>query len=185
MNNYTVINVRNKSTYTIINVRNITIIRVTYLQAATVCRLSREPLPEELLEEHLTEQPVLPIDTVFHLVSFDSALYQSRFFEGGEVLTDGRFGDGQFFFYMPEIALTTLRQKLHHRYPSRMSERFGKLRQLLLFEGVVLHEIIAFVYRFFEIVRKGTNNNWNTQIILQKNAFLLPISLRCYYFSLF
>ena len=53
MNNYTVINVRNKSTYTIINVRNITIIRVTYLQAATVCRLSREPLPEELLEEHL------------------------------------------------------------------------------------------------------------------------------------
>ncbi len=55
MNNYTVINVRNKSTYTIINVRNITIIRVTYLQAATVCRLSREPLPEELLEEHLAE----------------------------------------------------------------------------------------------------------------------------------
>ena len=100
MNNYTIINVRNKSTYTIINVRNITIIRVTYLRAATVCRLSREPLPEELLEEHLTEQPVLPIDTVFHLVSSDSALYQSRFREGGEVLTDARFGDRQFSFYM-------------------------------------------------------------------------------------
>ena len=183
MNNYTVINVRNKSTYTIINVRNITIIRVTYLQAATVCRLSCKPLPEELLEEHLAEQPILPIDTVFHLVSLDSALYQSRFFEGSEVLTDGRFGDGQFFFYMPEIALAALRQKLHHRYPSRMSEGFGKLRQLLLFEGVVLHEIIAFVYRFFEIVRKSTNNNWNTQITSQKNAFLLPIPLRRYYFS--
>ena len=148
MNNYTVINVRNKSTYTIINVRNITIIRVTYLQAATVCRLSREPLPEKLLEEHLAEQPVLPIDTVFHLVSLDSALYQSRFFEGGEVLTDGRFGDGQFFFYMPEIALTTLRQKLHHRYPSRMSERFGKLRQLLLFEGVIQHNADYFCMFF-------------------------------------
>ena len=157
--------------YTIINVRNITIIRVTYLQAATVCRLSREPLPEELLEEHLAEQPVLPIDAVFHLVSFDGALYQSRFFKGSEVLTDGGFCDGQFFFYMPEIALAALRQKLHYRYPSRMCEGFGKLRQLLLFEGIVLHEIIAFVYRFFEIVRKSTNNNWNTQIIPQKMLF--------------
>ena len=150
MNNYTVINVRNKSTYTIINVRNITIIRVTYLQAATVCRLSREPLPEELLEEHLAEQPVLPIDTVFYLVSLDSALYQSRFFEGSEVLTDGGFGDGQFLFYMPEIALAAPCQKLHHGYSRRMCEGFGKLRQLLLFEGVVLHEIIAFVYRFLK-----------------------------------
>lgn len=171
--------------YTVINVRNITIIRVTYLRAATVCRLSRKPLPEELLEEHLAEQPVLPIDTVFHLVSFDSALYQSRFFEGSEVLTDGRFGDGQFLFYMPEIAFAALRQKLHHGYSSRMSERFRKLRQLLLFEGVVLHEIIDFVYRLFEIVRKGTNNNRNTQITLKKNAFLLPILLRRYYFSPF
>ena len=136
--------------YTVINVRNITIIRVTYLRAATVCRLSCKPLPEKLLEEHLAEQPVLPINTVFHLVAFDSALYQPRFFERGEVLTDGRFGNGQFFFYMPEIALAALRQKLHHRYPSRMSEGFGKLRQLLLFEGIVLHEIIAFVYRFLK-----------------------------------
>ena len=150
MNNYTVINVRNKSTYTIINVRNITIIRVTYLQAATVCRLSREPLPEKLLEEHLAEQPVLPIDAVFHLVSFDGPLYQSRFFKGSEVLTDGGFGNGQFFFYMPEVALAAPCQKLHHGYSRRMCEGFGKLRQLLLFEGVVLHEIIAFVYRFLK-----------------------------------
>ena len=148
------------------------IIRVTNLRAATVCRLSREPLPEELLEEHLAEQPVLPIDTVFHLVSFDSPLYQSRFFEGGEVLTDGGFGDGQFLFYMSEIALAALREKLHDGYPRGMPERFGELRQLLLFEGIIQHMIIVFVYRFLKIVRKGTNNNWNTQIISQKNAIL-------------
>lgn len=154
-----------------------TIIRVTNLRAATVFRLCHKRLSEELLEEHLAEQPVLSIDTVFHLVSFDSPLYQSRFFEGGEVLTDGGFGDGQFLFYMPEIALAALREKLHDGYPRGMPEGFGKLRQLLLFEGIILHLIIAFVYRFLKIVRKGTNNNWNTQIKRAEKLFFMPKNL--------
>ena len=160
-----------------------TIIRVTNLRAATVCRLCHKRLSEELLEEHLAEQPVLSIDTVFHLVSFDSPLYQPCFFEGGEVLTDGGFGDGQFLFYMSEIALAALQEKLHDGYPRGMPKRFGELRQLFLFEGIILHTIIAFVYRFLKIVRKSTNNNWNTQIIPQKNAVLQLITMLCCYFS--
>lgn len=89
------------------------------------------------------------------------------------MLTDGGFGNGQFLFYMSEIALAALREKLHDGYPRGMPERFGELRQLLLFEGIIQHMIIVFVYRFLKIVRKGTNNNWNTQIISQKKCYFV------------
>ena len=93
--------------------------------------------PEELLEQFLSQLPILPIDTVSHFGNLNCALNQSSILQFRQMLRHRSLGYRQFLVNVPEVALLLPRQKLHYRNPCRMSQCLCKPRQLLLFLCVV------------------------------------------------
>lgn len=127
--------------------------RSSLFRTATSAVFGAGALSEELAKEFTRQTPVLFVDAVFHLRRLNLTLYQTSLFQCVKMLRHGSFGNRQLLVDIAEIAGGSLSQEGAYRNASGVRQRLGKLRQKVLFDGVIaLSHFVDFS------VRKYTNN---------------------------
>ena len=104
----------------------------------TTSLFAPQALPEKAAKQLLSQEPVVAVDAVLHLGSFDLALYQPGILQFLQVLRHGSLGYGEFLVDVTEIASLLLGEELQNSYPCGMAHGLGKPRQLFLPDAVIL-----------------------------------------------
>lgn len=92
---------------------------------------------EEIAEQFMCILPVVAVDAISHLWSFNGALYESGIFELLQMLAHGCLGDGQLIVNITEIALLPAGEEGEDLNPGGMSQSFGEAGYLLSLEAIV------------------------------------------------
>jgi hypothetical protein len=89
-------------------------------------------LVKKASQQFLRFAEVFGMNAVADARSVNVALDQATLLERLQVLGNGRLGEGQFIHNIPANTGTALGQVAQNGYPGRMSQPFGKLRDLLI-----------------------------------------------------
>lgn len=103
-------------TLSVIVVRKTTIVEAIKKEILQQQSFSANTLSHKLREKLLSRFPVLFVDTILYLWSFNFALYKVGCFQLFNMLRNGNLDDRQFIMYVTEVTSIMFCRKLHNSY---------------------------------------------------------------------